>query len=90
MVKRDHGTFKELKCSQKWMGRGASLPGDLGGLPEDSDVDPRRNKNPLKFQARDQCDWLRGVTLEPEVSSFWWEALSTDCLTSKSLGEHTG
>lgn len=47
----------------KMDGKRCDSAGDLGGLPEDSDVDPRRIKTPLKLQARDQCDWLRGSHL---------------------------
>lgn len=34
----------------KMDGKRCDSAGDLGGLPEDSDVDPRRIKTPLKFK----------------------------------------
>lgn len=44
----------------------------------------------LEVSSRRPAALVQRVRLEPEASSFRWEALSTELLASESLGEHTG
>lgn len=58
--------LRGLKCGQNGMERGISLSGDLRGHFQDSGFHPKR-----------LARLAHGAALEAEVSSSWWEALST-------------
>lgn len=90
MVKRDQGTFQELKCSQNGWKEASVCLGTVGGYRKDSGVCPTSNKNPLKFPADPQRDWLMVSDLNLKcLPSGGKEAMSTVLLTSTSLREHT-
>lgn len=90
MVKRDQGTFQELKRSQNGWKEACVCLGTVGGHRKGSGVYPTSNENPLKFPADPQRDWLTVLDLNLKcLPSGGKEAMSAALLTSTSLREHT-